>query len=58
MAEKVGVRAALIILLVLAGVLVLIGWFVWSYKAGHPVSTSPKATSGVTAPGPRRVVHS
>ena len=50
MPEKTGVRATLVVLLVVAGVILLIGWFVWSYKAGNTVPTAPKSTTRLVAP--------
>ena len=50
MAEKGLNRATLIVLLVVAAAMVLIGWFVWSYKSQKPVPTSPRATSQLVVP--------
>ena len=50
MPDKSNVGATLIILLVVAGVIVLVGWFVWSYKTTKPVPTSPKATTRLVIP--------
>ena len=58
MAEKVGVRAALIVLIVVAGVMILVAWFAWSFKARSTVPTSPKPTSRVIVPGDRGAVRS
>lgn len=57
MAEKDLNRATLIILLVVAAAMVLIGWFVWSYKSQKPVPTSPRATSRLVVPQSRSAVH-
>jgi len=43
--EKSAVRGTLIILLVVAAVIVLAGWFMWSYKSQKSVPTSPQPTS-------------
>ena len=58
MAEKVGVRAALIVLIVVAGVIVLVAWFAWSFKARNTVPTSPQPTSRVIVPENRGAVRS
>ncbi|MGH9524858.1 MAG: hypothetical protein ACRD3E_20225, partial [Terriglobales bacterium] len=50
MAENSGVRASLIILLVVAALMILVGWFVWSYKSRKPVPTSPKASTRLLVP--------
>ena len=56
MAEKAGVRASLIILLVVAGAMILIAWFVWSYKSRKPVATSPKASTRLLVPRAERSI--
>lgn len=50
MAEKGLNRATFVVLLVVAAAIVLIGWFVWSYKSQKSVPTSPRATSRLVVP--------
>jgi F0F1-type ATP synthase membrane subunit a len=55
--EKSAVRATLIVLLVVAAVIVLAGWFMWSYKTQHEVPTSPQSTSQFIVPQRAAVIR-
>ena len=50
MEEKVGIGSTLIVLLVVAAILVLAGWFVWSKQSQHPTPTAPKPASELLQP--------